>query len=121
MKSLLCYTFTGKKLDDFIPYFFNDTINKNSRIFNLVKYVNIKSEQEFKSDFYNKNRNKYFDEIYVILDNKIRLHSFYKSYNEYSFCSFEDLCSLLSMSQIGELDIDGIIEYYIEEGVEYKI
>ena len=43
---VLCYTFTGKKLPDFIPYFFNDTINENSKIFDLVEYIKVNSEKD---------------------------------------------------------------------------
>ncbi len=32
---------------------------------------------------------------HVILENKIRLHSFYKPIAEYKFCSFKDLGALL--------------------------
>lgn len=36
MKSLLCYTFTGKKLPDFIPYFFEDTMNYDTNFYKRV-------------------------------------------------------------------------------------
>lgn len=120
MRSLLCYTFTGKKLPDFIPYFFEDSFEKNSRFFKVVEYVKVNNELEFQNDFYNKDKNNHFYEVYVILENKIRLHSFSKPVNEYTYCSFRDLCSVLSMSEIGDLDINEMINYYIESGIEYK-
>lgn len=118
---VLCYTFTGKKLSDFIPYFFYDTINENSKIFDLVEYVTVDSEKDILKDFNTKNYKNYFNEIYVILENKIRLNSFTKPLNEYTYCSFEDLCSLLSMSNLSSLDVDQQIDNYIQHDTIYYI
>lgn len=121
MRSLLCYTFTGKKLSDFIPYFFYDTINENSKIFDLVEYVIVDSEKDILKDFNTKNYKNYFNEIYVILEDKIRLNSFSRPLNEYTYCSFKDLCALLDMTSLGDLNINDMIDYYVQDGVEFKI
>lgn len=118
---VLCYTFTGKKLSDFIPYFFYDTINENSKIFDLVEYVTVDSEKDILKDFNTKNYKNYFNEIYVILEDKIRLNSFSRPLNEYTYCSFEDLCALLDMTSLGDLNINDMIDYYVQDGVEFKI
>lgn len=121
MKTLLCYTFTSKKLPDFIPYFFDDTFNENSSIFKVVKYVEINKESDFQNDFCNRNKKEHFDEIYIIQKDKIRLHSFYKPVNEFTYSSFEDLGALLCMSSLGNLDVDALIDIHTEKGVEFKV
>lgn len=118
---VLCYTFTGKKLPDFIPYFFDDTIHEKSRIFNIIDYIKVNTEQDIKNDLINRKCDDYFNEIYVILENKIRLNSFTKPLNEYTYCSFEDLCSLLSMSNLSSLDVDQQIDNYIQHDTIYYI
>ena len=118
---VLCYTFTGKKLPDFIPYFFYDTIDENSDIFEIIDYVKVDNEQDIQDDFNTKNPNDYFREIYVILNDKIRLNSFTKPINECTYTSFEDLCALLDMSSLGDLNVNELIDYYVKEGVEFKV
>lgn len=56
---------------------------------------------------------------HVILENKIRLHSFYKPIAEYKFCSFKDLGALLWMTELG--DVDDQIAYYLQEGIEFEV
>lgn len=120
MKKVLCYTFTDKKLQDFIPYFFVDTINESSRIFNIIDYVKADSEQNIQDDFITRNQENYLDEIYIILKDKIRLHSFDRPLSQYTYCSFKNLCSALCQTEIGTLDVEQAIDYYIEFGAEFE-
>lgn len=78
-------------------------------------------EYDIENDIKNKQINDYINEIYVILEDKIRLNSFSRPLNEYTYCSFEDLCILLSMTSLGELDVDDQIDYYTESGIEFKV
>nr|APZ80118.1 hypothetical protein [Debaryomyces hansenii]APZ80122.1 hypothetical protein [Debaryomyces hansenii]AUG89700.1 hypothetical protein [Debaryomyces hansenii] len=117
---VLCYTFTGKKLPDFIPYFFNDTINENSSIFKVIEYIKVNNEKDIKDDFNTRKSEDYLEEIYIILEDKIRLHSFNRPLNQYTYCSFRDLCSVLTMSNLSNLDIDEMIDYYTESKIPYK-
>lgn len=121
MKKILCYTFTGKKLSDFIPYFFEDTMNHDTNFYKRVDYIKVNSEKNIKNDLINRNQVNYLNEIYVILEDKIRLNSFTKPINECTYTSFEDLCALLDMSSLGDLNVNELIDYYVKEGVEFKV
>lgn len=59
---------TGKKLS--VSYFFDD----------IIDYVKINTERDIKNDF----DDNYFNEIYVILEDKIRLNSFTEPLVEYT-------------------------------------
>ena len=118
---VLCYTFTGKKLPDFIPYFFEDTMNYDTTFYERVDYVKINTNYDIENDIKNKQTNDYFNEIYVILEDKIRLNSFTRPLNEYTYCSFEDLCILLSMTSLNNLNANELIDYHTEKGVEFKV
>lgn len=78
-------------------------------------------EYDIENDIKNKQINDYINEIYVILEDKIRLNSFSRPLNEYTYCSFEDLCALLDMTSLGDLNINDMIDYYVQDGVEFKI
>ena len=117
---LLCYTFSGKKLHDFIPYFIDDTVNERMSIFKVTDYIKVNNEQDIQNDFDTRNSENYLEEIYVILENKIRINSFDRPLNQYTYCSFNSLCSLLSMSDLSSLEIDQLIDSYVEDGIEYK-
>ncbi|ODQ76877.1 hypothetical protein BABINDRAFT_26464, partial [Babjeviella inositovora NRRL Y-12698] len=105
---VLVFTFDNTNLYN---RYYND--GENNFVNDMIEYVNVKNEEEKAEDIANRNDEDYYNEIFTLMKDKIKIKSFTRNLDEFSFTNYDLILSVLSLINVQKFDVEDTIDSYI--------